>query len=113
MSRYGRNSESNTFCKAITFVDFELVWAGPRPFCDGFCVGSEDGVMRFTDEEGNDSGTVLPASAASEAINGVAFSGDVLAATTRSDVTFWHIPIGPAAKVSRAVFLTVAHGSVA
>lgn len=74
----------------IRFSDFEVCWAGPNPFRSGFCFGSEDGRLLFTDEDGN---ALLhgPAqgSASREAINGVARLGPYLAVTTRAEVNFW------------------------
>src|SRR5947209_17690357 len=31
---------------------FEVCWAGPNPLGDGFCFGSTDGRLLFTDDEG-------------------------------------------------------------
>lgn len=72
--------------KSFRFKDFEVTWAGPHPFGSGFCFGSEDGELRFTDENFTplaDSGR----SRSGEAINGVARSGDWIAVSTRADVT--------------------------
>ena len=76
----------------IQFPDFEVSWAGANPFGDGFCFGSEDGRLLFTDGRGMQIGVPLTASANGEPINGVAASNGWLAVTTRADLNFFRPP---------------------
>jgi hypothetical protein len=76
---------------AIHMPDFGISWAGANPFGEGFCFGSEDGNLVLTDTKGNPRSFLGKASASGEAINGVAFSHNWLAVTTRKDINF--IPI--------------------
>jgi hypothetical protein len=80
--------------KEIRFRDFEVSWAGtiPSPSGSGFCFGSEDGRILFTDEEGERLQEPAVGSLSKEAINGVACSEGILAVTTRREMTFWAWP---------------------
>jgi hypothetical protein len=66
--------------------DFEVSWAGPNPVGEGFCLGSEDGRIRFTDTQLTYQGEIKGVSASGEAVNGVAHSQQWTAVTTRADV---------------------------
>jgi hypothetical protein len=101
---------SRLFLAEIRFRDFEICWAGPNPVGPGFCFGSEEGWLLFTDEDGAppdhppDKGTM-----SGEAINGVAGLGRWLTVTSRQDVTFWTLPEKKAEKALCAVFPHGAH----
>jgi hypothetical protein len=78
-------------CQSIHLPNFAITWVGANPLDEGFCFGSETGQIYFTDVEGLPVSPILLASASGESINGVAYSQNWLAATTRKDVNF----IGP------------------
>jgi hypothetical protein len=68
--------------------EFEVCWAGPHPFQKGFCFGSLDGRILFTDEEGVPLLPLEEGSDSREAINGVARAEIWVAVTTREEVNF-------------------------
>jgi hypothetical protein len=78
--------------QTIRYPDFDVCWAGPNPFRDGFCFGSEHGQLLYTDELGRPYGNPGKGSASGEAINGVAGSNDWLAVSTREEVNFLKFP---------------------
>ena len=93
---------------------FDACWAARNPLNSGFCLGSADGHLLFTDEEGN----VLsrfqhPASMSGEAINGVASYGQWLAITTRNEVTLLTLPPTGASGPPPVAFPVGAHGVIA
>lgn len=71
----------------IPLQDFPVSWVGPHPSQPGFCFGSEDGMLLFTDERFARLLGPGKGSASGEAINGVAYSGHWIAVSTRADVT--------------------------
>jgi hypothetical protein len=71
---------------------FEVCWAGPHPFQKGFCFGSLDGKIVFTDEIGAPLRPPGNGSISSEAINGVVCAGTWIVVTTRQEVNFWPRP---------------------
>lgn len=93
---------------SLRFKAFPVSWVGPHPFQNGFCFGSEDGKLLFTDEVGNVNGTGQ-GSRSGEAINGLAHSGRWIAVTTRSDITFWGL-IPNSTKLDAASVPVGAHG---
>jgi hypothetical protein len=96
----------------LRFRDFEACWAGSHPFRAGFCFGSEDGRLLFTDEQGKDLGGPTKGSISGEAINGVATWRRWLAVTTRSEVNLVTLPTSAAEKTVAAVFPAGAHGVI-
>jgi hypothetical protein len=70
----------------IRLKDFDVTWAGPAPAGPGFCFGSEDGRLLFTDERGVPVSDPGQGSDSGEAINGVAYSGEWIAVSTRAGV---------------------------
>jgi hypothetical protein len=74
--------------EVIHIPDFGISWAGPNPFDEGFCFGSEAGDLVFTDTKGKLRSSFPGASALGEAVNGVAYSCGWLAVTTRKDLNF-------------------------
>jgi hypothetical protein len=74
--------------QAIHMPDFGISWAGPNPFGEGFCFGSEAGHLVLTDTKGQPRSLLGRASASGEAVNGVAYSRGWLAVTTRKDLNF-------------------------
>lgn len=108
-----QNGKANCLYQSIRFDDFDVTWAGPNPFRHGFCFGSDDGRLRFTDEEGKIIGEPFPQVASREAINGVAFHEDCLAVSTRAEVTLFVMNDGHAKSVTTAVISVGAHNIVA
>jgi hypothetical protein len=76
---------------AIYLPEFGFTWAGANPLGEGFCFGSENGEVVFADVAGQPLSLIKGASASKEAVNGLAFSQNWLAVTTRKDINF----IGP------------------
>jgi hypothetical protein len=95
----------------IKFDDFAVSWAGPHPRQPGFCFGSEDGRLLFTNERFEVQIGPSRASQSGEAINGVAFSGKWMAVSTRADVTMTDMAFGEGSDVFGIPF--GAHGIVA
>jgi hypothetical protein len=101
--------------RKIDLPDFPVSWAGgiPAPWPPGYCFGSDDGRIQFTgldSPEGRSRGPVKYTVAPSgDAINGIAFAGNLIVASTRSEVVFLNVPRlgGP---VEPAVFPGGAHG---
>ena len=74
------------------FPDSDISWAGENPWGRGFCFGSEDGrllVKRFDDPKVN---IISLFDESNDPINGVAFLGRTIAASTRSAVRFFDLP---------------------
>lgn len=95
----------------IRFEDFKVCWAGPCPLQPGFCFGSEDGRLLFTDESGTPHHLgPVPGSISGEAINGVARSGEWLAVATRQEVTMRSVLQEAHQKHGVLVFPHGAHG---
>jgi hypothetical protein len=72
----------------VRLEDFDVSWVGPHPCAKGFCLGSEDGQLRFTDEQFAWLGEIKGVSASAEAVNGVGHSEGWTAVTTRADINF-------------------------
>jgi hypothetical protein len=94
----------------LRFPDFEVSWAGPHPYQQGFCFGSEDGRLLFSDEDGGELFRSESMSDSGEAINGVACSQEFLAITTRQEFNIWAIPRIGEGKPIRGVLHYGAHG---
>jgi hypothetical protein len=89
---------------------FEVSWAGPLPVGRLFCLGSEDGRLLFTKENGAVVYGPSKVSPSSSAINGVAISGFWLAASTREEVSFMPIRVGEKQDSHGLAFPHGAHG---
>ena len=63
-----------------------VTWAGEYPDIGGFCFASESGNMWLTSYDFKIYPGVVPVVKSGEAINGVAFTGDLMAASTRGEV---------------------------
>jgi hypothetical protein len=100
---------SRTFMADIRLRDFEICWAGPNPVGPGFCFGSEDGWLLFTDDDGAAPSHPVKGTLSGEAVNGVAGLGRWLTVTSREDVSFWTLPEKKGEKVFCAVFPHGAH----
>ncbi len=96
--------------QVIRFQDFAVNWAGPNPFGDGFCFGSEEGGLKFTDEDGGLLAEISKASDSGEAVNGVARLGSWMAVATRQEVTFGRFPPQEDGRYAVVVFPHGGHG---
>ena len=80
------------------FTGHELTWAGYCPWTDAACFGTEDGMLLWpVGSDVEPEGTIRLSIFEGEAINGVAFSGDLVAISSRSEVRvgFSLSPQGP------------------
>src|SRR6266851_806083 len=114
MNRLASNGNSSTPLFAhLRFKDFEVCWAGPHPYRAGYCFGSEDGQILFTDEQGNVmySGPTK-GSDSGEAINGLASWQNWLAISTRAEVNLVAFPTPSESKQLSAIVPAGAHGIV-
>jgi hypothetical protein len=99
--------------KVIRLDGFSPSWIGTDPFKPGFAVGSDSGIVAFTDEGGVETIDRYPLSESGESINGVAGFGDYLAVSTRHEVTIFGFPPGPKGPVNSAVISRGSHGIIA
>jgi len=91
--------------------DFEVSWAGECPWNQGFCLGSEDGKVKFVNKNLHTESGPWPFAESGEAINGVAFWNDLMVVSTPSEVVIWDVPKPDAGKfVQSAVYEGGAHG---
>lgn len=67
---------------------FAVSWAGPHPFQDGYCLGSEEGLLQLFDADFRPLGEPIKGSSSKEAINSVVGCGDWIVASTRQEVSF-------------------------
>ena len=112
MNLVEHNGSPHPLYKSIRFDDFDVTWAGANPFRPGFCFGSDDGRLRFTDEEGNNAKTIA-LSVSGEAINGIAGANNWWIGSSRGDVTLFWLETGEPNKLARMTIPTGAHGVVA
>ena len=110
-NKLANGSILDPFFTPIGLKDFAVSWVGPHPLQPGFCFGSEDGRLLLTNLHAKVTSGPFKASASGEAINGVAFSGEWLAVSTRADVTMRCFP--RVAGVKAVVLPYGAHGVVA
>jgi hypothetical protein len=96
---------------SIRFPDFEVSWAGIHPSIDGYCFGSDDGRFRMAWSDGFVTSTRKLVDSG-EAINGIAFSGKVTAASTRCEVVF-HNPVPDSEGGGISTYNGGAHGVLA
>jgi hypothetical protein len=89
---------------------FEVSWAGDCPWRPGYCLGSDDGRIQLASVDGCWRVGPYEISPSGEAVNGVAFSDDLMAVSTRSDVTFLKVPLLGTGHVERASYFGGAHG---
>lgn len=82
------STSATPFGLSIRVPDFPICWAGPNPFGDGFCFGSDDGRICFTDDDGSRLVGPWQVSPCREAVNGIAGVDGVIGVSTRADVTF-------------------------
>jgi hypothetical protein len=97
----------------LDFPGFEITWAGEGPPDLGLCIGSEDGRIAFKKPAGNEWFGPFTIVESSEAINGVAFTANVMAVSTRSEVVVWNVPDARTDRKKLAEFEGGAHGVLA
>lgn len=90
--------------------DFEVSWAGAVDNLRGYCLGSSDGKLLFTDEQMAPISEPIRGSASGEAINGVAASKGWLAVTTRAEVNFMRPPSPDGSPQQTEEYQIGAHG---
>jgi hypothetical protein len=114
MSEFPRNGGSQLLrFVRLRLPNFDISWAGPNPVEAGFCFGSEDGKIVHVNEEGQPLTMEARVSPSHGAINGVAGSGDWIAASTRHEVAMGNwLPKGRRVKPDVA-FPYGAHGVTA
>lgn len=76
----------------IKIPSFEVSWAGRSPVGTGFCYGSEDGKIAFSDENGVGFTYPESISESGEAVNGVAAFENWFVVSTRAEMTAWSLP---------------------
>ena len=112
MSRFEPTGAEPVFRSSeIGFPDFDISWAGlARPWREGFCFGSEDGRIKFTEFDSPEGPDPIVVAESREAINGVAFSGAMMAVSTRGEVVFWHVSDSSTEGYESRTFAAGAHG---
>src|SRR5579872_1101716 len=97
-------NEHNQIC----FSDvpgFNVCWAGSHPYQSGYCFGSEDGRLLFTDENAKELNPPCDGSSTASPINGFASCGDFFAVSTPNDFCMWHL-LTDSSKIDRAAIPT-------
>ncbi len=90
----------------------DATWASGLPWGPGYCIGFEDGRVQLMGMDGSKRTGPYGVSPSGEAVNGVAFAGDVMAVSTRSDVAFLKVSEFGKGSAERAVYYGGAHGVV-
>lgn len=88
MSNFNGMTHASITTVIRRFPDFEVSWAGASPRKDEFCFASEDGRLLMMQFDGSNP-LVLgePIITSGESINGLATTKDLMAVSTRSEVT--------------------------
>jgi hypothetical protein len=94
------------------FEGEDVSWVGECPWNEGFCYGTESGKLLVPVKATPDDLEVYQLVDSGEAINGVAFHRDDLAASTREEVVIYPLPFS-SNMTKRAKFDGGAHGVVA
>ena len=95
----------------IRIPDFEISWAGRVNATGAYCFGSDDGrLLAGSIDDGSESRYQIDTM--KEAINGVAFSGHWMAASTRFEVIYQDLTPRPGGN-DRRIYEGGAHGVVA
>jgi hypothetical protein len=112
-TRHGNGRERHIQPDQIALPDFDIAWAGDGPWASGYWFGSDDGRIRFLGIGGSMDVGPYAVAPSGDAINGIAFAGDVMATSTRSEVVFLHVPRPGDGRVERAIFHGGSHGVTA
>ncbi len=100
--------------RELRFPDFEVSCVAASGRAPGLCLGSEEGEILFFDEGAMPDGRpTQPIAGTSEAVNGLAFSGDLMAISSRSEIVFSQLPSESGQPHEAAIVLGGAHGVVA
>src|SRR5487761_1652770 len=91
---------------------FATSWAGKGRQDGEFCFGSEDGRLRLTNVEGELVSETLLGNEHFEAVNGVAFADNVIAISSRAEITFWAPAESNGGQWPPSVFPCGSHGVI-
>ena len=69
----------------------DISWVGPSADADGFCFGTENGDVFWTDFDGKLQWELPHAAKLGEAINGIAFNAGQMCVTTRDETANWFL----------------------
>ncbi len=104
------NGDESMNIGTISLPDFEVSWAGGSAGRSGYWFGSDDGRVQFMSLDGAVLIGPYAIAPSEEAVNGIAFAGDLMAVSTRSDITFLRTPEPRDRHIARTVFHGGAHG---
>lgn len=116
MNRSPLDAGNSRLWKSLLTGRDDLSWAGAAAGDRGFCYGTEDGSVFWTNFDGVQYGDPLPNAALDdydEAINGVAFNDGRMVVTTRSGSAIWKNAEGKAGKRKAGPISEGSHGVVA
>ena len=91
---------------------FDVSCAVSSPWNLGYCLGSDDGRVQLASVDGTPSIDPVTVAPSGEAINGITFSGNMMAVSTRNEVAFWHHTLSSRGRDERAVRPGGTHGVV-
>jgi hypothetical protein len=104
------NGDENISARQISFPNFEISCAVGDPARTGYWFGSDDGRIQFMSLDEAQRRGPLAIAPSEEAVSGIAIGGDLMAVSTRSDVTFLRTPQLHQGHPARTVFIGGAHG---
>jgi hypothetical protein len=96
--------------RRIAFENFEISCAAGNQGRTGYWFGSDDGRIQFMSLDETEAIGPLAVAPSEEAVNGMAFGDNLMAVSTRSDVTFLRAPEPDESHLARTVFHGGAHG---
>ena len=116
--------KSPVLSEIMVFPGSSITWAGASPLEHDLCFGTEEGQIWFADlgrvagpltSDSRVSGSTMPGfTITEEAVNGVAFTPDLMAVSTRSEITFARWTAGPPAQFHlNGEYAGGAHGVIA
>jgi hypothetical protein len=104
------NGDERINVRTIKLPNFDISVAVGSPGRTGYWFGSDDGRIQWMSLAGDDLKRPIAVAPSDEAVNGIAFSDDLMAVSTRSDITFVRPPELGESHVARTVFHGGAHG---
>ncbi|HKI18344.1 MAG TPA: hypothetical protein VKA15_10710, partial [Isosphaeraceae bacterium] len=104
------NGDESRNIRTISLPNFDISWAGASPGKPGYWFGSDDGQVLFMSLDETDLIGPHAIAPSDDAVNGIAFAGNLMAVSTRSDVTFLSTPEPGQRHIARTVFHGGAHG---
>ena len=93
--------------------DFAPTWIGGNPFDTGFVIGSRNGVLAFTNEQGSEIAERQDVSVSKSAINGIDGLNRYLAVTTSNEISVFGFPEKEGEKVRSSRINHGAHTIIA